>query len=197
MLAVARRAPMPTVAAAIRQSAWCRVTPCSAYSRRHVPARMPSAAPRGAWRKPENSLRAAGSSPGRRPRQISSTEMAHTQGSVPVRRSDPRRAPACRPLRASISTVESSSSREIVQPALRASPWRWLLTQAAGSMSHSCPLSDIPPRADSISSHRRSSSRPRLINSAMKALRFPAPARRSNWATSSSSKAMCMRMGLP
>ena len=77
----------------------------------------------------------------------------------------------------------------------RPSPRLCRRTHIAGSSSHSCPESDTAPSADSMSSQRRSSSRPRWISSATKALRLRAPARRSSSATSSSSNAMCMRMG--
>jgi hypothetical protein len=53
----------------------------------------------------------AGSSEGRNPRQISSTEITHTHGSVPVRRSPAILDAAGLPRSASIKTVESSSSR--------------------------------------------------------------------------------------
>ena len=81
------------------------------------------------------------------------------------------------------------------QPERRRSPCLCRRTHIAGSSSHSCPESDTLPSADSMSSQRRSSSRPRLINSATKALRRRAPARWSSSATNSSSNAMCMRMG--
>ena len=73
------------------------------------------------------------------------------------------------------------------QPDRRESPLRCARTQPAGSSSHSWPVSEIVPKDASMSSHRRSSSRPRLINSAMKALRRLGPAFLSSAATSSSS----------
>ena len=81
------------------------------------------------------------------------------------------------------------------QPERRQSPCLCRRTHIAGSSSHSCPESDTAPSADSMSSQRRSSSRPRWISFATKALRRRAPARRSSSATSSSSNAICMRMG--
>ena len=97
ILAVASAAPIPAAAAAIRQSAWCKVTPREANDLRHVPARLPSATPSGASRSPLNSRRACDSSPGSSPRHTSSTETAQAQGSVPVRRSPATRAAAGRP----------------------------------------------------------------------------------------------------
>ena len=114
--AVASGAPMPAAAAATRQSAWWSVTPISANDRRQLPARLPSAAPNGARRRPLNSRRACSSSPDRNPRQISSTEIAQAHGSVPVRRRPARRAAAGRPRSASMSTVVSSSKRATVNP---------------------------------------------------------------------------------
>ena len=114
--AVASAAPMPAAAAATRQSAWCRVMPRMACERRQAPARIPSAAPSGARRSPLKSRLAESSSPGRSPRQISSTEIAHVHGSVPMRRSPATRSAAGRPRSASMSTVVSSRSRAIVNP---------------------------------------------------------------------------------
>ena len=82
------------------------------------------------------------------------------------------------------------------QPDRWASPRRCSRTHAAGSSSQSCPVSGMLPRAASISSQRRSSSRPRAMSSETKALRRREPARRSSSATSSSSNMMCIRMGL-
>ena len=113
--AVAREAEIPTAAAAMRQSAWCRVVPAAAKSRRQVPARRPSGTPSGANRRPRNSRTAWVSSSGWSPRQISSTEMAHTHGCVPRRRNPATRSAAGRPRRASMSTVESSSSRATIR----------------------------------------------------------------------------------
>ena len=115
-LAVASAAPMPAAAAATRQSAWCRVMPRMACERRQAPARIPSATPSGARRSPLKSRLAESSSPGRSPRQISSTEIAHVHGSVPMRRSPATRSAAGRPRSASMSTVVSSRSRAIVNP---------------------------------------------------------------------------------
>ena len=84
--------------------------------RRQAPARIPSAAPSGARRSPLKSRLAESSSPGRSPRQISSTEIAHVHGSVPMRRSPATRSAAGRPRSASMSTVVSSRSRAIVNP---------------------------------------------------------------------------------
>ena len=114
MFAVAIAAPTPLAAAAIRQSAWWSVLPRSANACRQVPARWPSATPSGARRSPRNSRCAIDSSPGRKPRQISSTEMTHTHGSTSKRRKPATRAAAGRPRSASIRTVESSSSRAMV-----------------------------------------------------------------------------------
>ncbi len=80
------------------------------------------------------------------------------------------------------------------QPTRRGSPLRCARTQLAGPSSHSWPVSGMVPNDASISSQRRSSSRPRRINAAMKALRRLGPARRSRSATSSSSRCMCNRM---
>ena len=113
-LAVASAASMPAAAAAIRQSAWCSVTPLRANARRQAPARMPSAAPRGARRRPLNNRRATASSPGCRPRQISSMEITQAHGCVPVLLREASRAAAALPRSASMSTVESSSSRATV-----------------------------------------------------------------------------------
>ncbi len=113
-LPVASAAPTPIAAAAIRQSAWWTVTPWLASERLHVPASSPSATPSGASRRPRKSRRAAGSSCSRIPRQISSTEIAHTHGSSPTRRISRSRWAAGRPRSTSMSTVESSSSRAIV-----------------------------------------------------------------------------------
>ncbi len=197
MLPVARLAPTPNVAAAMRQSAWCRVVPRLANSLRQVPARSPSDTPSGASRRPRKSLRTAGSSSGRIPRQISSTEMAHTQGSTPALRRLANRDAAGLPRSASIRTVESNNKRDTVaQPARRESPRRCCLTHPPGSASQSWLWPESLPSALSMSSHLRSSSRPRRISSATKALRLRGPARRSNSATSSSSNAMCKRMCL-
>jgi len=194
-LAVASDASIPAAAAAIRQSAWWRVIPRSANCRRHVPALMPSAVPSGATRRPLKRRWTTGSSAALTPRQISSIEIAHTHGSVPVRRSAATRPAAARPRRASISTVESSSSRDIY-PVRRESRRRCARTHAAGSSSHSCPVSGRAPRALSMSSHRCSSSSPRRMSSAMNALRRRGPTLRSSSPISSSSSAMCNRMGL-
>ena len=198
MLAVARLAPTPAAAAAIRQSAWWRVTPRAANSRRQAPARIPSAAPRGAKRSALKSRRAPSASCGRRPRQISSTDTAQTHGSTPSRRSRATRTAAGRPRKASMSTVESSNSRDIFQPFQpdrRPSPRRCLRTHAAGSSSHSWPWSSSVPSPASISSQRRSSSRARSISLQMNALRRRRPARRSSSLTSVSGNAMCILMG--
>ena len=80
------------------------------------------------------------------------------------------------------------------QPTRRGSPLRCARTQLAGPSSQSWPVSEMVPNDASISSQRRSSSRPRRINAAMKALRRLGPARRSRSATSSSSRCMCNRM---
>ncbi len=192
--AVAKFASIPTAAAAMRQSAWCTVTPFVANWRRQLPARMPSAAPRGASRRPRNNRSATACSIGRKPRQISSMEITHTQGSMPCRLRPAVRREAGRPRSASIRTVESSNKRGNAQPARRASPWRCRCTQSAGSASQSWPDASIPRSAASTSSQRRSSSRPRRTSSPMNALRRRAPARRSSSATNSSSNAMCRRM---
>ena len=112
--AVANAAPTPTADAAIRQSAWWRVMPRSAYSRRHRPARAASAACKGASRSARTRRRAVDSSPGRRPRHISSIEITDTHGSTPTRLSPLTRSAAGRPLSASIRTVESSNSRDML-----------------------------------------------------------------------------------
>ena len=114
MLAVASAAPTSAAAAAIRQSAWCRVIPRCAKSRRHAPALRPCAMPSGATRSPFSRRRAASSSSGCSPRHISSTETAQTHGSTPMRRKRATRTPAGRPRSASINTVESSSKRAMV-----------------------------------------------------------------------------------
>ena len=160
------------------------------------PARMPSATPSGARRRPLNSRRACRSSPSRSPRQISSTETTQAQGSVP------ERPQAGNALRGSVSTKRVDEHRRIQQhaghrqPERRWSPRRCCRTHAAGSSSQSWPVSGRLPSAAWISSQRRSSSSPRSINAAMKALRRPAPARRSSSATRASSNAVCIRMGL-
>ena len=82
------------------------------------------------------------------------------------------------------------------QPARRGSARRCWRTHTAGSSSHSCPVSGKAPRAASMSSQRRSSSRPRWMSSVMKALRRRGPARRSISRTRSCSRTMCRRMGL-
>ena len=199
VFAVASPAPTPTAAEAMRQSAWCSVMPCWENWRRHSPARIPSVTPSGARRRPRKSRSATDSSSGSRPRQISSTEMAQTHGSVPSRRRPATRAAAGRPRSASIRTVESRRSRATThrpsdQPERRASPRRCRRTQAAGSSSHACPVSGNCPRAEVISSQRLSFSSSRRIRSAMNRLRPRGLTRRSSSATSSSSKAMCRRM---
>ena len=136
-LSVAMVALIPLAAAAIKQSAWCNVTPSSANSRRQLPAWMACATPRGAKRSPLNRRRAAPSSPCRRPRQISSTDIAQTHGSMPRRRKPDTRDAAGRPRSASIRTVESSNSRAMPQPDRRSSPRRCRRTHSAGSSSHS------------------------------------------------------------
>ena len=105
-------------------------------------------------------------------------------------------------LRGSVSTKRVDEHRRVQQhaghrqPERRGSPRRCCRTHAAGSSSQSWPVSGRLPSAAWISSQRRSSSSPRSINAAMKALRRRAPARRSSSATRASSNAMCMRMGL-
>ena len=82
--------------------------PPPANWRRHCPARIASDGPNGAHRKPRTSRPATPSSPGSRPRHISSIEIAQVHGSSPWRRRARRRSPAGRPRRASMRTVESS-----------------------------------------------------------------------------------------
>ena len=191
--AVANTAPAPTADAAIRQSAWCRVTPIAACSLRQRPARRPSATPKGAVLSACTRRRAAGSSSDRRPRQISSTDIADTQGATPWRLNIRRRSAAGFPLSASINTVESSRSRDMAQaghprqPERIESLRRCARTHPAGSSSQSCPVSVIVPRDSSISSQRRSFSRLCRMRAAMNALRRRGPARRSRSSTRSSS----------
>ena len=80
------------------------------------------------------------------------------------------------------------------QPVRWSSLCRCARTQARGSLSHSWPVSAIVPSEASMSSHLRSSSRPRRIRAAMNALRFRGPARRSKSSTRSSSSCMCILM---
>ena len=112
--AVANAAPTPKADAASRQSAWWRVMPRSANSRRQRPARSASAACSGASRNARTSRRADSSSPDRSPRHISSIEIADTHGSTPTRLNRLTRSAAGRPRRASIRTVESSISRDML-----------------------------------------------------------------------------------
>ena len=115
-LAVASAAPTPTAAAATKQSAWWRVMPLAAYSRRQRPERWPSTTPSGASRSAATRRRAAASSGGRNPRHISSTDTTDTHGSTPWRRRVRRRSAAARPLSASIKTVVSSNRRDTLNP---------------------------------------------------------------------------------
>ena len=192
--AVASAAPTPAAAAATRQSAWCRVTPRIAYDRRQLPARIPSAAPSGARRRPLNSRLAGCSSPGRRPRHLLDRDRAgpRLRAGAPEPCDTSRGGPAAKRIDEHGRVQQQAGHR---QPERRSSPRLCRRTHVAGSSSHSCPRSGTLPSADSMSSQRRSSSRPCLISSVTKALRRRAPARRSSSATKSSSNAICMRMG--
>ncbi len=112
-LPVASRAPIPTAAAAIRQSAWLSVTPSRACSLRQHPARTPSSRPSGAMRIPSRKRNTSGSSRSRVPRSTSSTLMAQIHGNCPTSRKPRIRCAAGLPRKASISTVVSSSSRTL------------------------------------------------------------------------------------
>ena len=103
----------------------------------------------------------AGPATRRGSRSEASLQRAQTHGSTPRRRSPATRNAAGRPLSASISTAQSSSSRATTYPDRRSSPRRCRRTHSAGSSSHACPVSSIPPSAASMSSQRLSSSRPR------------------------------------
>ena len=160
------------------------------------PRRRPSATPSGASRRPRNSRCAIASSPARRPRQISSTEMAQTHGSTP-------QAAQTRDPRGGRSTAKRVDENRGIQqqprhgqPLRRLSPRRCRRTHSAGSLSQSWPVSGNCARAASMSSQRLSSSRPRWISSEMKALLRRAPARWSSSAISASGNAMCILMGL-
>lgn len=113
----------------------------------------------------------------------------------------PRAPETCHPSRGGTATKRIDQYRRVQQQAGHGQPDRWRSPRrccrihAAGSSSHSCPVSGRLPSAASISSQRRSSSSPRAISSATNALRLLAPARRSSSATSASSNAMCIRMG--
>ena len=82
-LPVASAAAAAYAAAAIRQSAWDKVTPVVANRRRHSPACRPSARPSGSTRRPSKSCSAAAASVARSPRMISSTLMAEVHGVSP------------------------------------------------------------------------------------------------------------------
>lgn len=122
MFAVANPAPTPTADAAIRQSAWWRVIPRPANSRRQRPARCASAARRGVNRSARTRRRADSSSSDRRPLQISSIEMGETHGSTPTRLNSLIRSAAGRPRSASMSTVESRTNRDMSAGPARVSP---------------------------------------------------------------------------
>ena len=151
--------------------------PRPANCRRHCPARLPSDGPNGAHRKPRTSRCAMASSPGSSPRQSSSIKMAQVQGSSPWRRRARRRLPAERPRRASIEYGRVEQDPRHVS--------RCDAGRRVGGELHSpdvvipfvALVEGIAPSAASISSHRRSSSSPRRINSAMNALRrlLPSP----------------------
>ncbi len=89
-----------------------------------------------------------------------------------------------------VHAASCSAGPPTVIPSLRPDPVRGILV-------HSWPVSEIAPKDASMSSHRHSSSRPRLINSAMRALRLRCSARLSSAATNSSSRSRCNRMVYP
>ena len=191
---MASAAPTPTAADAMRQSAWCSVIPRDANSRRHRPARWPSAAPNGAKRSAPTSRRASGSSSGWRPRQISSTDTADTHGSTPTREGlgGAQRRGGLAERRSGLSSPTAGGTRS-------ARPSRVAMPLGA----HPCGGTVVPlvppsqrsePNDASISSQRCSSSSPRRMSAVMNALRRLGPARGRYQRPISSSSCMCKRM---